>query len=340
MPHPRSSLATGWKWNITRAELPENGVYGYLYDSAGTFVDQSDYPIQPVAVRFTSESEPISILEGDYITIHYDGGAVVNVYPPPLSGDVDTYYYIGSDGSTYTDRWLYDLAKAATTPIPTATPTPSVTPTPSTTPTITVTPTVTPSITPTPTPSLKPTATPTATATIPPSPSPSPTSAHRVWGDYNGDGTSDVAIYRPAAGLWAVRGMTRVYFGTDGDFPQPDYNDGAIVLFRPSTGLWAVRDITRFYFGEPGDLPVPGDYDGDGSTDAGIYRPTSGLWAIRGVTRVYFGSGEEWDVPLPIDYLGTGSVVPAIFRPSTGLWSIRGVTRVYFGNEGDFPATR
>ncbi len=158
--------------------------------------------------------------------------------------------------------------------------------------------------------------------------------------DYDGDGTADPAIFRPAAGLWAVRGMTRVYFGTDGDFPQPDYNDGAIVLFRPSTGLWAVRDITRFYFGEPGDLPVPGDYDGDGSTDAGIYRPTSGLWAIRGVTRVYFGSGEEWDVPLPIDYLGTGSVVPAIFRPSTGLWSIRGVTRVYFGNEGDFPATR
>jgi hypothetical protein len=158
--------------------------------------------------------------------------------------------------------------------------------------------------------------------------------------DYDGDGTVDSAIFRPAADLWAVRGVTRAYFGTDGDFPQPDYNDGAIVLFRPSTGLWAVRDITRFYFGAPGDLPVPGDYDGDSSTDAGIYRPASGLWAIRGVTRVYFGSGEEWDVPIPLDYQGNGSVVPAIFRPSAGLWAIHGVTRVYFGNEGDFPATR
>ncbi|MEA1927017.1 MAG: hypothetical protein U9N73_02330 [Candidatus Auribacterota bacterium] len=159
--------------------------------------------------------------------------------------------------------------------------------------------------------------------------------------DYDADGTADPAIFRPTSGLWAIRGVTRAYFGADGDFPVPDYTgDGALVIFRPSTGLWAVRDLTRFYFGASGDLPVPGDYDGDGSTDAGVYRPASGLWAIRGVTRIYFGSGEDWDVPVPLDYQGSGTTALAIYRPSAGLWAIRGVTRVYFGSEGDFPATR
>jgi len=159
--------------------------------------------------------------------------------------------------------------------------------------------------------------------------------------DYDGDGTDDSAIFRQDSGLWAVRGVTRVYFGTGGDFPQPDYTgNGAIVIFRPSTGLWAIRNNTRFYFGTAGDLPVPGDYDGDGTTEAGIYRPDSGLWAIRGFTRIYFGSGEKWDTPLSLCYQETGVVVPSIFRPSIGLWAIRGVTRVYFGREGDFPASR
>ena len=51
--------------------------------------------------------------------------------------------------------------------------------------------------------------------------------------DYNGDGTSDIAIFRGDSGLWSVRGVTRVYFGG-------------------ST-----------------DETVPGDYDGDGTTDIG-----------------------------------------------------------------------
>ena len=38
-------------------------------------------------------------------------------------------------------------------------------------------------------------------------------------GDYNGDGTSNIAIFRVGSGLWAIRGITRVYFGTSGDIP-------------------------------------------------------------------------------------------------------------------------
>jgi len=36
-------------------------------------------------------------------------------------------------------------------------------------------------------------------------------SPHWIY-DYNGDGTSDIAIFREGSGLWEVRGVTRVYF--------------------------------------------------------------------------------------------------------------------------------
>ncbi len=32
-------------------------------------------------------------------------------------------------------------------------------------------------------------------------------------GDYDGDGTSDLAIFRSETGLWAIRGMGRLYYG-------------------------------------------------------------------------------------------------------------------------------
>ena len=38
-------------------------------------------------------------------------------------------------------------------------------------------------------------------------------------GDYNGDGSSDIAVFRPPSGLWSLRGITRAYHGTTGDTP-------------------------------------------------------------------------------------------------------------------------
>jgi len=80
--------------------------------------------------------------------------------------------------------------------------------------------------------------------------------------DFDGDSRSDLAIFRPSSGLWAVRNVTRVYFGGSSDEPRPgDYNgDGIadIAIFRPSSGLWAARGITRQYFGGSGDTAIQG----------------------------------------------------------------------------------
>jgi parallel beta-helix repeat protein len=175
-----------------------------------------------------------------------------------------------------------------------------------------------------------------------PSPTPGPTPSGLgtvVSGDYNGDGRADLAIFRAGSGLWAVRGVTRTYFGADGDLPvSGDYNgDGTadIALFRGSAGLWAARGVTRVYFGSSSDSPAAGDYNGDGNCDIGIFRGSSGLWAIRGVTRSYFGA--ESDLPVSGDYNGNGTADIALFRGSAGLWAVRSITRVYFGGSDDLP---
>ena len=92
--------------------------------------------------------------------------------------------------------------------------------------------------------------------------------------------------------------MFGISFGTiapSADFDGDGTND--IGIFRSASGLWAIRGVTRVYFGSSDDDPLPGDYNGDGTVDLGLFRPGSGLWAVKGVTRVYFGGST--DEPLP-----------------------------------------
>lgn len=158
------------------------------------------------------------------------------------------------------------------------------------------------------------------------------------WGyDYNGDGTSDIAVFRESTGLWAIRNLTRVYFGQNGDIPAPGDYDGSttteIAVFRPSSGLWAIRGVSRLYFGASGDSPHPGDYAGDGIWEPAVFRENTGLWAVREVTRIYFG--QFGDTPIPGYYSGSGRREIALFRGTSGLWAIRGVSRFYFGADPD-----
>ena len=169
-------------------------------------------------------------------------------------------------------------------------------------------------------------------------PAPTPVEPGKPWiNDYNGDGTSDIAVFRGSAGLWSVRNVTRAYFGasTDGLVPG-DYNGNGttdIAIFRPAAGLWSVKDLTRFYLGSAGDAPVPGDYNGDGRTEGGVFRGASGLWSIRDLTRVFLGS--SGDTVIPGYYDGDSARDIAVFRGSSGTWSVRNLTRFCFGASTD-----
>ena len=178
---------------------------------------------------------------------------------------------------------------------------------------------------------------PTPLAKTPPpiaaTPTPAPPSRRAVIGDYDGDGTSDPAVYRPGSGLWIVRSVTRTYFGPEGADPVPrDFDgDGAwdLAWFRPTEGIWKVRALSRFHYGSEGVIPVPADYDGDGRAEAAWFDPTTAAWGVRGWGRGYFG--RAGDLPVPGDYNGDGTVSAACYRQDAGLWLVRAQTRLYFG---------
>jgi|GEM_PF-1316624 len=163
---------------------------------------------------------------------------------------------------------------------------------------------------------------------------PDPSQRMMTTGDYDGDGTSDIAIFRALSGMWAVRGITRIYFGGSDDLTVPgDYNgDGTtdIGVYRGVSALWAIRNLSRAYFGGSSGRPVPEDYNGDGCCDIAVFREASGLWAIKNITRTYMGS--LGDFPVPGDYNGDGTMDIGVFRVSNGLWAVKDISRFYYGN--------
>ncbi len=202
--------------------------------------------------------------------------------------------------------------------------------------------------TPSPSPTAPPGATPTPGGETPtPPPNPTPTCGPSIAnleaviasGDYNGDGAADIGIFRPAAGLWSVRNITRLNFGNSTDQPAPGDYDGdgtaEIAIYRASTGLWSVSGVTRAYFGGASDRSVPADFDGDGSCDIAIFRENGGMWSIRSFTRFYFGGTNDW--PIPGDYANDGTAEAALYRVGSGQWMIRDLTRFYFGAPTDWP---
>ena len=98
--------------------------------------------------------------------------------------------------------------------------------------------------------------------------------------------------------------VTVVQWGLNGDTPVPgDYDgDGSLELavWRYWNGTWYVREIGSDQtivqqWGLPGDIPVVGDFNGDGSTDFSVFRPGVAFWFHN------FGGGStsaiQWGLP-------------------------------------------
>ena len=175
--------------------------------------------------------------------------------------------------------------------------------------------------------------------------------------DFDGDGKTDLSVFRPSTGEWfAFRSTLSVVdqqFGLATDKLVPaDYDgDGLtdIAVYRESTGQWMVLEssdhiLQLFNWGINGDDPAPGDYDGDGKADITQFRASEGNWYIlrsRDGNPIIVNWGQEGDSSIPGDFDGDNKTDEAIYRPSTGQWfvfgSSQGPTVAAWGINGDRP---
>jgi uncharacterized delta-60 repeat protein len=177
--------------------------------------------------------------------------------------------------------------------------------------------------------------------------------------DFNGDGLTDMSIFRPSTGQWWYQDSyfaSQTFAGQWGlstDRPVPaDYTgDGRtdVAVFRPSSGEWYILrsengSFYSFTFGTSGDIPIAADFDGDDKADYGVFRPSTNEWYIQkstgGLLTATFGT--SGDKPVPSDYDGDFKTDIAIYRPSTGEWWINrssdaSIYGFQFGTSSDSP---
>ena len=196
--------------------------------------------------------------------------------------------------------------------------------------------------------------TPTQTPTFTPTPTPTP--RHVVRADFDGDGRTDISVFRPSEGVWylnnSTTGLRALQFGVSTDVPIPaDYDgDGAtdIAVYRPGGYWYRINSNSGFpvvfdsYGAVPPYIPQPGNFNGFGVDEAGAFNADTGDWYFyvsgQGNVRRHFG--QSGDQPCGENYNGDGILELCVFREGT--WyianlNLTGQRAEPFGTTGDMP---
>jgi hypothetical protein len=136
-----------------------------------------------------------------------------------------------------------------------------------------------------------------------------------VSGDWDGNGRTEVGVFRPRPGTNTFRLR---------------HKDGTATVVR---------------LGLPGDVPVTGDWNGNGITDVGVWTRQTRIFLLRtdaGRTRTIRLGGLR-DVPVTGDWDGNGRTEVGVFNPRRHTFRQRAadgtVVDVRFGAVGSTPVT-
>jgi hypothetical protein len=165
---------------------------------------------------------------------------------------------------------------------------------------------------------------------------------YQVFNDYDGDGMSDLGVYRGME--WSIRSLDeRVLisnynvFGAAG-LPVLGDLDGDriadIMAYDSASGMWRILLSGSGYrllsgeFGGTGFRGLVADYEGVGRGDASVFHEVNGRWFVLksdgGMT--IWNWGEAGCEPVIGDYDADGRWDMAVYQESTGLWHIRKLT--------------
>jgi CSLREA domain-containing protein len=174
-------------------------------------------------------------------------------------------------------------------------------------------------------------------------------------GDIDGDGVSDLIVWRASAGTWywltsttgyAYASAGSVQWGNQGlgDVPMLADMDGDgksdLVIWRASTGTWYwltsssgsnPASAVGIQWGNQGlgDVPLVADFDGDGLGDLAVWRASTGTFYWLTSSTAFnpaVAGGVQWgnlalgDVPKLADLDGDKHADLIVWRASTGTW--------------------
>jgi hypothetical protein len=180
-----------------------------------------------------------------------------------------------------------------------------------------------------------------------------------VLGDFDGDGKTDFAVYRPSEGkTYIIKSSDyagySVQLGTSSDVPVAADHDGDgktdVVLYTAADHDWKVLESSTntntvtVFEGNPNDKPVPCDFDGDEKADTAYWRDSVHAFVSKDSAdgeEKFEPIGAPGDIPVCADYDGDGKDDPAVVRSSIATWFIKQSSgepiAVAWGSPGDTP---